>query len=135
LRIALVVAAAALLAAGCARLEPSASTKRQATAMKRVSLSIEVYPGAGPDRVWTLACAPPAGTLPGRARACTRLARLAKPFAPTPKNVACTEIYGGPQTAKVRGFFRGRRVAATFNRTNGCEIDRWNRVAFLLRTG
>jgi hypothetical protein len=133
-RIALVVAAAALLAAGCARGEPSPATKREAKATTRTSLLIEVSPGAGPDRVWTLACAPPAGTLPGRVRACTRLARLASPFAPTPKNVACTEIYGGPQTAEVRGFFRGKRVRARFNRTNGCEISRWNRIAFLLRT-
>jgi hypothetical protein len=133
-RIALVVAAAALLAAGCARLEPSSSTKGAAKATTPPSLLIEVSPGAGPDRIWTLACAPPAGTLPGRARACTRLARLANPFAPTPKNVACTEIYGGPQTAEVRGFFRGRQVRATFNRTNGCETSRWNRVSFLFRT-
>jgi hypothetical protein len=32
---------------------------------------------------------------------------------------------------QVRGTFRGRRVRASFNRTNGCEIERWNRVAFL----
>jgi hypothetical protein len=135
LRIALVVSVVAMLAAGCARLEPSPSTKRAATATTRTSLLIEVSPGAGPARVWTLACAPPAGTLPGRARACTRLARLARPFAPTPKDVACAEIYGGPQTAEVRGFFRGRRVRATFNRTNGCEIARWNRLAFLFPAG
>jgi Subtilisin inhibitor-like len=133
LRIALLVAAAAMLAAGCARLDPSPATKRAATATTRTSFLIEVSPGAGPDRLWTLACAPATGTLPGRARACTRLARLANPFAPTPKNMACAEIYGGPQTAEVRGFFRGRRVRATFNRTNGCEIDRWKRVAFLFR--
>lgn len=135
MRIALGVAAAALLVGGCAGLEPSASTKGDAKAVKRDSLLISVSPGAGPDRVWTLACAPPAGTLPGRARACTRLARLAEPFAPVPKDVACTEIYGGPQKAQVRGFYRGHRVRANFNRTNGCEIDRWNRVAFLFRTG
>jgi hypothetical protein len=133
LRIALAVAAAALLASSCAGLGSSTSTKGEAAA-KRDSLVINVSPGAGPDRAWTLTCSPPAGTLPGRGRACTRLARLASPFAPTPKNVACTEIYGGPQTAEVRGLFRGRKVRATFNRTNGCEIDRWNRVAFLFRT-
>jgi len=43
----------------------------------------------------------------------------------------CTEIYGGPQEALVRGVFRGRRVRATFRRRDGCEINRWNRVAFL----
>jgi hypothetical protein len=62
------------------------------------------------------------------------LLRLRDPFAPVPKNVACTEIYGGPQVARVRGVFRGRRVRAGFDRTNGCEIARWNRVAFLFPT-
>jgi hypothetical protein len=51
-----------------------------------------------------------------------------------PKNVACTEIYGGPQVARVAGILRGRRIGASFNRENGCEIARWNRVAFLFRT-
>jgi len=50
---------------------------------------------------------------------------------PVPADVACTEIYGGPQKAVVVGRFRGRLVRATFNRRDGCEIDRWNRVAFL----
>jgi hypothetical protein len=48
-----------------------------------------------------------------------------------PATVACTQIYGGPQTALVTGEFRGRRVRATFNRKNGCEIARWNAVRFL----
>jgi hypothetical protein len=42
-------------------------------------------------------------------------------------------IYGGPQTARVRGTYRGRKVEAVFNRKNGCEIARWKRVAFLFR--
>jgi hypothetical protein len=53
-------------------------------------------------------------------------------FAPTPKDTACTEIYGGQQTAVVTGTYRGRALRATFSRTNGCEIGRWNRHAFLL---
>ena len=48
-----------------------------------------------------------------------------------PKDVACTEIYGGPQEADVRGTFRGRPVDAHFSRTNGCEIERWDTVQFL----
>jgi hypothetical protein len=48
-----------------------------------------------------------------------------------PENIACIEIYGGPQVARVTGTFRGRRVWATFRRTDGCEIARWNRVRFL----
>lgn len=83
-----------------------------------------------PNAVWTLRCDPPGGTLARPARACGRLdAGGASLFAPLPKNVACTEIYGGPQKARVVGQVDGRRVWATFTRTNGCNIDRWQRVS------
>lgn len=64
---------------------------------------------------------------------CTRLAALDDPFAPTPEGSACTQIYGGPQVARVKGTFRGERVWTTFRRRDGCETARWNRIAFLLR--
>ena len=89
------------------------------------------------DRVtWTLRCNPTAGTLPRPGRACARLlAGGAKLFAPLAKNVVCTEIYGGPQTATVTGTFRGEPVDASFARTNGCEIARWDSLAFLWPAG
>jgi Subtilisin inhibitor-like len=98
------------------------------------SLNITVWPngqGHPGKRVWTLRCDPVGGTLPQRARACRRLAPLKTPFAATPKDVACTQIYGGPQEALVTGRFRGHSVRARFSRKDGCEIDRWNRVRFL----
>lgn len=64
---------------------------------------------------------------------CARLARVNAPFAPVPKGVACAQIYGGPQVALVTGTYAGRRVWARFKRTDGCQIQRWNRIAFLLR--
>jgi hypothetical protein len=79
---------------------------------------------------WTLRCAPARGTHPRPARACARLAADgAKLFAPLPKNIVCTEIYGGPQKARVVGTVRGKRVWATFMRTNGCHINRWQRLS------
>ena len=98
------------------------------------SLQITVWPHGQSQpgkHVYTLRCAPAGGTLPLRAAACTRLMRLTRPFAPTPTNVACTQIYGGPQEALVTGRFRGKLVHARFGRKDGCEIARWNRVAFL----
>jgi hypothetical protein len=98
------------------------------------SLNITVWPdgeGHPGKRVYTLRCAPVGGTLPHRAAACTRLARINRPFAPTPKNVACTEIYGGPEEALVTGRYRGQPIRARFNRKDGCEIARWSRVRFL----
>jgi hypothetical protein len=79
---------------------------------------------------WTLRCAPARGTHPRPARACARLAADgAKLFAPLPKNIVCTEIYGGPQKARVVGAVHGKRVWATFTRTNGCHINRWQRLS------
>jgi len=98
------------------------------------SLHITVWPHGrdhSPQRTFTLTCAPVGGTLPRRQSACARLTALRSPFAPTPAQRACTQIYGGPQEAFVSGRFRGRRIRSSFNRRNGCEIDRWNRVAFL----
>jgi Subtilisin inhibitor-like len=79
---------------------------------------------------WTLRCNPARGSLARPAVACRRLAAGgAKLFAPLPKNNVCTEIYGGPQKARVVGTVEGRRIWATFSRTNGCEIDRWRRIS------
>jgi hypothetical protein len=98
------------------------------------SLNITVWPhGAGnPGKHnYTLTCAPVRGTLPHRAAACTKLMKVQNPFAPTPKGIACTQIYGGPQEALVTGRFRGNLIRAHFGRKDGCQIARWNRVQFL----
>jgi hypothetical protein len=104
-----------------------------ARAAAPTALRVTVWPRgtARKHTSWTLRCRPPGGSLPQRARACRRLLRLKAPFRPVPHGVACTDIYGGPEVALVTGRFEGRRVRATFRRTNGCEIARWNRVRFL----
>lgn len=90
-----------------------------------------------PNEVWTLRCNPPRGTLPRPAVACRKLAAGGpKLFAPLPPNVACTQIYGGPQKARVVGTVAGKRVWTTFARTDGCQIARWNRLSpWLLPSG
>jgi hypothetical protein len=90
------------------------------------------------DRVqWTLRCNPPRGTLARAATACRKLANGgAKLFAPVPRDVACTQIYGGPQVARVVGRVKGVRVSARFARTDGCQISRWERLSpWLLPAG
>jgi hypothetical protein len=53
-------------------------------------------------------------------------------FAPVPQDRACTQIFGGPETAHVTGTLRGTDIDARFARNNGCEIERWKQVAPLL---
>lgn len=104
-----------------------------AAAQSSTDLRVTVWPdgkGNG-SKTWTLRCAPLAGTLPNRARACRTLATLRAPFAPVPSGAVCTDINGGPAVARVSGTFRGRRVNALFNRSDGCEIARWDRVRVL----
>jgi hypothetical protein len=54
-------------------------------------------------------------------------------MAPPPADQACTQIYGGPETATVTGTLNGERVDESFKRTDGCEIDRWQKVQALLQ--
>ena len=91
------------------------------------ALTVTVWPQgpAGPSSTHVVRC-------PGAAAACVRLARLKDPFAPVPRDAVCTAIYGGPQVALVRGTFGGLHIWARFRRSNGCEIARWERLAFLL---
>lgn len=100
-----------------------------------IALKIEFKAAAGSQpRVLTLRCAAKAtGTVRNPVVACARLRHLGpQAFRPTPPNTACTEIYGGPSTARITGTFLGSSVWVRLSRTNGCEIARWQRVAFLL---
>jgi hypothetical protein len=115
-----------LLAVTAATIASAATT---ATTALRVTYSEDV---AKPSEsiTWTLRCNPARGSLPRSARACARLAAGgARLFARLPRNIVCTEIYGGPQRARVVGTVNGRRIFATFARSNGCEIDRWQRIS------
>ena len=99
----------------------------------RTSLAIEVVAdeGAAPTR-WTLECEPPGGDHPDPEAACRDLAAEPEPFAPIPPDSVCTEIYGGPQTATVRGTYRGQAVDVQLSRTDGCRIAQWERLGALL---
>ena len=87
-------------------------------------LTVTVDPdgeGGKPARRATVRCEAPEDSA-----VCRAVERVPpKAFEPTPGNVACTQQYGGPQTATVEGTLRGDPVAAEFSRVNGCEIERW----------
>lgn len=84
---------------------------------------------AAPQR-WTLECNPLGGTLPNRKRACAKLSSLPLgAFAQVPEDAICTQIYGGPQKAVVKGTIGSKRIWASFRRHDGCEISRWARFS------
>jgi hypothetical protein len=125
----------ALLLVGCAvvLLTPVASAS-SSTALAVTYIEDSTRPT---DRVrWTLRCDPVGGSHPRRAASCRELARLGwRAFRPVPPDMACTEIYGGPQVAIVTGRVDGRRVWAKLTRIDGCQIARWERVPSLLPAG
>ena len=124
LAVALVVAVAFLVGCGSAS---SAGTAAN------TSLTITYWP-TGPSgaakKTWRLRCVPAGGTLPRPAAACRRLAEGgARLFAGVPKNVMCAQVYGGPQAARVVGWLGGTRISARFSRSDGCQLERWNRLS------
>ena len=79
----------------------------------------------------TLMCDPAGGTHPRPDEACAALAAHPEALEPVPADAACTQIYGGDETAEVTGVVTGQ-VKAGFSRENGCEIARWDALAPLL---
>lgn len=128
----LLVLAAAL--SGCGRENGVGSGDAERTAPPQTELTITVTPSPeAPPREWTLRCEPPGGTHPAPDAACAALHETADPFAPVPPDAVCTQIYGGPQEATITGVWRGEQVRASYDRTNGCEISRWDAIEAVLQ--
>lgn len=126
----IVVAIAAFAVAGSGAASPSGLTALKVTYWANGVQSDD-------PQVWTLRCNPARGTLPYPVVACRRLATGgSKLVTPVSLGSICTEIYGGPQVARVVGSVQGKKVWARFSRENGCQISRWNRLApWLFPTG
>jgi hypothetical protein len=122
----LVLLCALLALAGCGEDEETAARPTTTELVVRLDRDGAQGPTAPKERRVTCG----EGDTSAACRAAERLDP--RDFAPVPDDVACTDIFGGPQTARVSGTLRGERVAATFSRSNGCEIHRWDSVAALL---
>ncbi len=62
-------------------------------------------------------------------RACRRARKLP---APPPQGAICTQVYGGPQRARITGRVGSRRIDRALKRTDGCRIDEWDRMVPLV---
>ncbi|MET8575477.1 hypothetical protein [Streptomyces sp. NPDC005012] len=54
------------------------------------------------------------------------------PFAPPAPKTFCTMVDGGPATARITGWWDGRRVDATYDRRDGCGTARWDALVPVL---
>jgi hypothetical protein len=123
MRIALVLAClVALGAAGC-----GGDDEQSAAVNSLADLTVTVDPdgdGATQPKTATVQCGPASDS-----KECAALGDMkADVFEPVPGDTACTQQYGGPETATVKGTFRGKPVDAKLSRVNGCEIARWQKL-------
>jgi hypothetical protein len=133
---ALALAALPFLVAGCGAASSDTVTPQAPASSTgagvNTNLTIVVVDNGKTDN-WTLSCDPAGGTHPNPTAACAALtAKGRTAIPPVAKDVMCTQIYGGPQTAKITGTWQGQPVNATFSRHNGCEITRWKALTGLL---
>jgi hypothetical protein len=127
-RLALPLLAAALLA-GCGSDEPTpAAGGNGQLAQLVVTVDEDGARGSAKPRELRLDCAKPTDSPACGAAAGVSAADLQK----TRGDIACTQQYGGPEEATITGTIRGNPVDASFKRTDGCEISRWERVKALL---
>ena len=109
--------------------EPSGGTSSESSG-SGTELTIEVSPGDGArTSSYDLRCDPPGGDHPQPEQACDAIATAGVGvFDPVPSDQACSQVFGGPQNATVTGTYAGRQVDATFIRSDGCQIDRWEKL-------
>ncbi|WP_411375442.1 SSI family serine proteinase inhibitor [Arthrobacter sp. MPF02] len=102
-------------------------------------LAVTVIPAEGePEVSYTLVCeagVPAAeSSHPAPGAACAAIQEKPSLLSPNTQSTAqaCTQQYGGPQTATVSGVVDGMAVDAEFARTNGCEISAWDAARDIL---
>jgi hypothetical protein len=111
------------------------SSTEEPVAPPETSVEVTLWPkGRDGDRERSalLECNPTGGTHDRPEEACAALEQDGAALAPVTGDAVCTQIYGGPSEARVFGTVSGQEVDVLFNRSNGCEIDRWDRLAPLL---
>jgi hypothetical protein len=93
-----------------------------------LTITVVADKGAEPE-TYELECDPAGGDHPQPGPACKALdAAGAEVFEQHAKGQACTQIFGGPQTATVTGTYEGDEIDAKFSRADGCQIDRWDQL-------
>lgn len=127
------------LISGCADGPATSAPTAAATySSSAVALHIEVRPRPGSVKRASLRCTAmrvrARGFLTADPRRLCRRARRVAGFLARParRGGVCTEVFGGPETAWIRGTIGNRRIDRRFSQADGCEIADWNRVAELL---
>jgi hypothetical protein len=113
---------------------PASSPAAASSSAADGELVVELVPEQGAAaQTHRLSCTgEPTGDLPDLAAACTQLTGQVDPFAELSTDTMCTQLFGGPQTARVTGRWAGEPVDLQLSRTDGCRIAQWDRLDALL---
>lgn len=132
--------AVALALGGCGDEDEPAAQQSTTPPSQAIELTVVYDDGSGRKTTGTLTCRGAdrraEGALEDRASAaelCAQARGVSDVLTSKPdKTRACSQIYGGPETARVTGTIGAEKVDRRFSRTNGCEIADYTRVAGLL---
>jgi len=122
---------AALGAAGCGDSEDASSGDAFADGDSSLTVTLDPDGPDGPEeqRTEDVSCEDGADD-----EVCQAVAGLdAEALAPVSSDTACTEIFGGPDTASLEGIIEGEEVDVDLSRANGCEIERFEAATPLLQ--
>jgi hypothetical protein len=119
----LILTALALLVAGCGDEDEGGGVNSTGTELQ-IALDPD-GPGGAEPKTAIVRCELADGSVCGRLNAAD--------LAPVDPQMACTEIYGGPDVAEIDGFIGDEPVETTLTRANGCEIERFDRIVPVLK--
>lgn len=130
-----------LALAGCGDSDEPAARQTSTSPSDAIELTVLYDDGSGRRTSGALTCRGAdrraEGALEGRASGaelCAQARGVAELLTTPPeKGRACTQIYGGPETAVVSGTIDGEKIDRRFTRTNGCELADFKRAAGLLQ--
>ena len=103
----------------------------QSLANSTSNLTLSYHSSAGSEVTFKVSCLTHSisGTHPNKRAICAAIAKQGTHlFAPVPTGIACSEIYAGPETARISGTVRGSKINSVFSRTDGCQTARWNKA-------
>lgn len=121
-----------LILAGCGEdTEDGTALAADRTPEPTTSVTVTATVG-GQQTNWVLECGPPGGSHPRPEPACAILLSAGELLTAPPTDRACTQIYGGPEQARVVGTVQGKAVDRSFDRANGCAIAAWDAMGAVL---
>jgi hypothetical protein len=128
------------LAAGLMSSSPAVAVDAADT---QLEIEIRRSPDAAAEH-YVLRCSPPGGTVRNPTAACQRIAdavatgttvRESGPAKPSRDGAIinlCSQIYGGPEVARIRGRWLGGPIDARLTRENGCTMSSFDATMELL---